>query len=100
MVAGVRERSKPLDPPEPAVRYCRPHAGDLVHLDTRKLGRIGVGGGKRFGGRRDRYRGIGWNYAHVAVDDATRLEVAGFTWMAEPGSWVVHCSSCNSCLRA
>ena len=69
-------RLRLLDPPEPVVRYCWPHAGDLVHLDTKKLGRIGVGGGKRFGGRTDRYRGIGWDYAHVAVDDATRLAYA------------------------
>ena len=41
----------PLEPREPVVRYCWPHAGDLVHLDTKKLGRIGAGGGKRFGGR-------------------------------------------------
>jgi transposase InsO family protein len=69
-------RLRLLEPPEPAVRYCWPHAGDLVHLDTKKLGRIGAGGGKRFGGPKDRYRGIGWNYAHVAVDDATRLAYA------------------------
>jgi transposase InsO family protein len=61
---------------EPVVRYCWPQAGDLVHLDTKKLGRIGEGGGKRFGGARDRYRGIGWNSVHVAVDDATRLAYA------------------------
>ena len=65
-----------LDPREPVVRYCWPHAGDLVHLDTKKLGRIGAGGGKRFGGPKDRYRGIGWDVAHVAVDDATRLAYA------------------------
>ena len=70
------QRLRDLEPREPVVRYCWPHAGDLVHLDTKKLGRIGAGGGKRFGGRKDRYRGIGWNYAHVAVDDATRLAYA------------------------
>ena len=69
-------RLRALEPREPVVRYCWPHAGDLVHLDTKKLGRIGAGGGKRFGGPKDRYRGIGWNYAHVAVDDATRLAYA------------------------
>jgi transposase InsO family protein len=70
------QRLRDLEPREPVVRYCWPHAGDLVHLDTKKLGRIGAGGGKRFGGPKDRYRGIGWNYAHVAVDDATRLAYA------------------------
>ena len=70
-------RLRALEPREPVVRYCWPHAGDLVHLDTKKLGRIGAGGGKRFGGpQQDRHRGIGWNYAHVAVDDATRLAYA------------------------
>jgi transposase InsO family protein len=71
-------RLRALDPREPVVRYCWPHAGDLVHLDTKKLGRIGVGGGKRFGGPqlKQRHEGIGWNYAHVAVDDATRLAYA------------------------
>ena len=70
------QRLRTLEPREPVVRYCWPHAGDLLHLDTKKLGRIGAGGGKRFAGPRDRYRGIGWNYAHVAVDYATRLAYA------------------------
>ena len=71
-------RLRLLQPREPVVRYCWPHAGDLVHLDTKKLGRIGAGGGKRFGGPGQAARnvGIGWNYAHVAVDDATRLAYA------------------------
>ena len=71
-------RLRALEPREPVVRYCWPHAGDLVHLDTKKLGRIGAGGGKRFGGPGQAARnvGIGWDYAHVAVDDATRLAYA------------------------
>ena len=69
-------RLRLLAPREPVVRYCWPRAGDLVHLDTKRLGRIGAGGGKRFGGPKDRYRGIGWDYVHVAVDDATRLAYA------------------------
>jgi transposase InsO family protein len=70
-------RLRLLDPHEPALRYCWPAAGDLVHLDTKKLGRIGPGGGKRFYPRnRELHNGIGWNVAHVAVDDATRLAYA------------------------
>ena len=71
-------RLRALEPREPVVRYCWPRAGDLVHLDTKKLGRIGPGGGWRFVGRsaKDRHRGIGWNVVHVAVDDATRLAYA------------------------
>ena len=64
------------EPREPVVRYCWPHAGDLVHLDTKRLGRIGKGGGKRFAGHLGRYQGIGWDHVHVAVDDATRLAYA------------------------
>jgi transposase InsO family protein len=69
-------RLRLLEPREPVVRYCWPHAGDLVHLDTKRLGRIGKGGGKRFGGPPGRYQGIGWDHVHVAVDDATRLAYA------------------------
>ena len=50
--------------------------GELVHIDTKKLGRI-AGIGHRITGRRsgmiNRHRGIGWEYLHVAVDDASRL---------------------------
>jgi len=69
-------RLRLLVPKQSAVRYSWPAPGDLVHLDTKRLGRIGTGGGKRFGGPKDRYRGIGWDYVHVAVDDATRLAYA------------------------
>jgi transposase InsO family protein len=71
-------RLRAFEPREPVVRYCWPYAGDLVHLDTKRLGRIGAGGGKRFGGPqlKHRHEGIGWDYVHVAVDDATRLAYA------------------------
>lgn len=71
-------RLRALEPREPVVRYCWPHAGDLLHLDTKKLGRIAPGGGWRFRGRsaETRHRGLGWNLVHVAVDDATRLAYA------------------------
>jgi transposase InsO family protein len=63
-----------LDPPEPANRYERRHPGELIHIDVKKLGRIGDGAGHRVhGDRRKRSRGVGWEYAHVCVDDATRL---------------------------
>jgi transposase InsO family protein len=63
--------------PPPARRYCWPAPGDLLHLDTKKLGRIGPGGGKRFDQRqRHKHSGIGWNCVHVAVDDHSRLAYA------------------------
>ena len=57
------------------VRYERAVPGELVHLDTKGLGRIGAGGGHRVHGRGEqhRHRRIGWNRVHVAVDDHTRL---------------------------
>ena len=73
---------------EPAERYERSVAGELIHIDIKKLGRIEGGAGKRITGKRrnpDRRRrdsdGIerrikGWDYVHIAIDDATRLAYA------------------------
>jgi transposase InsO family protein/transposase len=73
---------------EPAERYERAVAGELIHIDVKKLGRIHGGAGKRVTGKRrngDRRRrdsdGIerrikGWDYVHIAIDDATRLAYA------------------------
>ena len=71
-----------LEPPEPPNRYERRHAGELLHIDVKKLGRI-TGVGHRITGRREsqnanrraRRRGApkGWEFVHVCVDDATRL---------------------------
>jgi transposase InsO family protein len=66
------------EPQLPAVRYEHPHPGDLVHLDTKRLGRIGAGGGKRVHGwtHAHEHRHIGWEVVHVAVDDHSRLAYA------------------------
>ncbi len=73
---------------EPAERYERQVAGELIHIDVKKLGRIHGGAGKRITGlqrnpRRTRKdseghnrRIVGWDYVHVAIDDATRLAYA------------------------
>ena len=67
-----------LEPRPPVVRYERARPGELVHLDTKQLGRIGPGGGHRIHGRSAgvRHRGIGWNRVHVAIDDHSRLAFA------------------------
>jgi transposase InsO family protein len=70
---GLSRRSA-LEPREPTRRYEWPAPGDLVHLDTKKLGRID-GIGKRFGGPK-RSRAHGWNFVHVAIDDHSRLAYA------------------------
>ncbi|MBA3364370.1 MAG: transposase [Actinobacteria bacterium] len=60
-------------PPRPVYRrYERPVPGDLVHIDTKKVGRVPEGGGKRFGPPRTG-PGAGWEYVHVAVDDRSRV---------------------------
>jgi transposase InsO family protein len=62
-----------LEPPQPANRYERERPGELVHVDVKKLGRIGRPGHRVNGDRRTRSRGIGWEFVHIAIDDATRL---------------------------
>ena len=74
-----------LDALEPPNRYERRHAGELLHVDVKKLGVI-TGTGHRVTGRRDsqnanrraRRTGApkGWEFVHVCVDDATRLAYA------------------------
>jgi transposase InsO family protein len=73
---------------EPAQRYERQRPGELIHIDVKKLGRIHGGAGKRVTGvqrnpkrrRRDAAgvdrQIIGWDYVHIAIDDATRLAYA------------------------
>ena len=70
---------------EPAQRYERERPGELIHIDVKKLGRIHDGAGHRITGTRGRYTGqrtdadgvrrntVGWEYVHIAIDDATRL---------------------------
>jgi transposase InsO family protein len=82
---GLGKRSR-LDPLEPPNRYQRARAGELVHIDIKKLGRIEGGAGKYISdGQRKRWskrrkgaygrraNTTGWEYVHVCVDDATRL---------------------------
>ena len=67
-----------LAPPEPFNRYERRHAGELLHVDVKKLGRIARPGHRLTGTRAQRgyHRRAyeqGWEYVHVCIDDATRL---------------------------
>lgn len=70
---GRLSRLEPLEPPN---RYQRKRPGELLHIDVKKLGRIGRPGHRVNGDRRTRTRGIGWEYVHICVDDATRLAYA------------------------
>jgi transposase InsO family protein len=76
-----------LEPEEPVRRYERARPGELLHIDVKKLGRIGPrGAGHRVLGRGWAKEGVrrvdaagvprsrtGWERVHVCVDDATRL---------------------------
>ena len=66
-------RSRLLSPaarPE-VIRYERERAGELVHVDCKRLGRILAPGHRVTGDRSPRGRGAGWLYLFCAIDDAT-----------------------------
>lgn len=69
-------RLKCLEPKPVVVRYERKRPGELLHLDTKKLARISGVGHRIHGDRTTRVRGIGWEFLHVCVDDATRVAYA------------------------
>lgn len=70
--AGLARLSD-LEPAEPVQRYEHERPGDLIHIDTKKLGRIEKTGHRATGDRRDRTRGAGWEVLFVAVDDHARI---------------------------
>ena len=73
---GVRHRILPMtdDPVRtPVLRYERQRPGELLHIDSKKLARIDGLGHRITGDRTSRTCGVGWEYLHVAVDDASRL---------------------------
>ena len=69
---------KALDPVRPVVRYEHTAPGEMLHMDTKKLGRIVRPSHRVTGDRRDSVEGAGWEFAHVAIDDHSR---AGFVQM-------------------
>jgi transposase InsO family protein len=86
-------RLRRLNPAQPVVRYERARPGELLHLDVKKLGRIGRSGARGrllAGQRRQGYRqaGLGWEYLHVAIDDYTRVSYAELLPDEQQGSAV------------
>jgi len=59
-----------------AVRYERDRPGELLHVDTKKLGRFWAAGKRAHGNRAVRSRGAAWQYLHIAIDDHSRLAYA------------------------
>ena len=71
-------RLKALEPAEPVRRYERECAGELIHIDIKKLGRFNRMGHRVTGDRtgQSNSRGVGWEFVHVAIDDASRIAYA------------------------
>jgi transposase InsO family protein len=68
-------RLRDLEPAEAVQRYQYAEPGGLIHLDIKTLGRFEQAGHRVTGDRRGQSnsRGIGWEYVHVGIDDASRL---------------------------
>jgi transposase len=67
-------RLRNLEPRPPVRRYQWQRPGEMIHVDTKQLARFRKVGHRITGDRRlGSSRGAGYEKAHVAVDDATRL---------------------------
>ena len=66
-------RLEALQPRPILVRYEWARPGELLHVDIKKLGRIGYIGHRITGNRRGQRRGLGWEFVHVCVDDCSRV---------------------------
>ena len=73
--AGL-SRLAALDPVPLPKRYERAAPGELLHIDIKKLGRIGRVGHRIHGDYTRRARGGGWEHAYVAIDDHSRVAFA------------------------
>jgi transposase InsO family protein len=71
-------RLSALEPAEPIRRYEREKPGELIHIDIKKLGKFNQIGHRITGDRRGQSnnRGVGWEYVHVCIDDASRVAFA------------------------
>jgi transposase InsO family protein len=69
---------KALQPVEPVRRYERANPGELIHIDIKKLGRFERVGHRITGDRvgQSNSRGVGWEFVHVCLDDASRIAFA------------------------
>src|SRR3954453_1182799 len=67
---GARTR-----PAGPVPRYEPEHPGELIHIDIKKLGRVDRVGHRITGDRtgQSKRRGVGWEFVHVCIDDASRV---------------------------
>jgi len=68
-------RLSALEPAEPVRRYERDRPGELIHIDIKKLGKFNRVGHRITGDRtgQSNSRGVGWEFVHVCIDDASRV---------------------------
>jgi transposase InsO family protein len=68
-------RLSALEPAEPPRRSQRERPGELIHIDIKKLGKFNRIGHRITGDRtgQSNSRGVGWEFVHVAIDDASRI---------------------------
>jgi transposase InsO family protein len=68
-------RLKSLEPAVPVRRYEREAPGEMIHIDIKKLGRFNKIGHRITGDRtgQSNGRGVGWEFVHVCIDDASRV---------------------------
>jgi len=81
--AGL-SRLADLQPAEPVVRYEHAAPGEMLHIDTKRLGRIERPSHRVTRNRRDSVDGAGWEMLFVAVDDHARI---AFTDMHPDEKW-------------
>jgi transposase InsO family protein len=61
---------------DPVRRYERERPGELLHVDTKKLGRFHMVGKRILNDGVHRNRRAGWQHLHIAIDDHSRLAYA------------------------
>src|SRR6476660_9381971 len=71
---GCSRLPKPLR--DPVRRYERERPGEMIHVDTKKLGRFHVVGKRILSDGINRSRRAGWQHLHIAIDDHSRLVYA------------------------
>ena len=71
---GRSRRPRPTR--SPVLRYERERPGELLHIDTKKLGRFWQVGKRILADGVQRNPRAGWQHVHVAVDDHSRVAYA------------------------
>jgi len=79
-----------LEPAQPPRRYQREQPGEMIHIDIKKLGKFNQIGHRITGDRKGQSnsRGVGWEYVHVCIDDASRVAFSKIMKTERKGSAV------------